>query len=129
MNNKELRIGNYVLADYDEVEVIEVYQEQIKARKLYSLEGLDDIVIIHLQNVHPIPLTADLLVMCGFELMPDGAYSFGNIPIFPDSVGYYFKCAESADRILIKNFTYLHQLQNLFYILGTSLPDKILGQD
>jgi len=128
MDSKQLRIGNYVLADYDEVEVLEVYQEQIRARKLYPLEGLDDILIIHLQNVHPIPLDAELLVKCGF--VKDGTcFKYGEVYRYyysGESAEKYFWAFNTPVGWVAKcdyRLKYLHQLQNLYYVLtGSDLP-------
>ena len=101
INANELRVGNWYLSfgvDYKQV-------EQLTKGKI-------------LVDFHPIPLTEEILVKCGFVrtglLYELGDCHFG-LKIHNDK----FLLANPTYQMVYElgNLVYLHQLQNLFYAL------------
>lgn len=105
INPKELRIGNIV--DYFD-ESLDEWFNNFEIEDLYKYD--DDCY-------EGIKLTKQMLKSCGFiEKNIDkeiAYYLFNEVEIFKDDDGiFYFVC----DAINVK-LTYLHQLQNLYFIL------------
>jgi hypothetical protein len=130
MNARELGVGNIVLCDYDLGEVIEIMQEQIKFRILNPKQGKDDIHVIHLNNVHPIPLTRDMLTDCGFVSQGFGEDGIdinensvlGYWRISPPIIMHYEVAGEVSDistsfQTKFPHIKNLHQLQNLYFAM------------
>lgn len=105
MEAKELRMGNYVSQDGEEI---------------HGLVGLT-IHKFELNQIklEPIPLTEDILLMCGFEqdvhnqfFYDKGQFSIKR-NIYSDKETDYSLCGN----VSCINFKYIHQLQNLYFAL------------
>ena len=125
IDKRELRIGNIILADYDVGEVLEVWQEQIRFRKLHPLSGFDDVEIIHLNNVHPVPLTPELMEKCCNNKTTDGGYRIAisedrmqSLFIYKSLAGWVAELFSFGTSKPLPILHSLHQLQNLIYILS-----------
>lgn len=84
------------------------------------------------EDIDPIPITPEILEKCGFkktsEFHPEGPiYSFGEHNRV--DVCYLYKFVDykqNTGRVRIFNMGYLHQLQNLYFVLtGKELEVKL----
>ena len=148
MNEKELRIGNFVLCSYR----YELCVEVIKSIYYDDIEGIYKVEFesghfsgtngVSLRGISPIPLNRDALELAGFKYSGNHVYEYKDdenilfdepndwnnakdypIQIVGGSGGYilvYIPHGETIIRCL-----YLHQLQNFFYcITGKELEIK-----
>ena len=103
----ELRIGNYV-----------DYYKNGQVSKIKALEfgycHLSDASSIEYNLLSGVPLSEEILLNCGFEEVDfaGGCYEKEYLTIDTSD----FNCCYKRDWLEIK-IKYLHQLQNLFYIL------------
>ena len=111
MKATELRIGNYILDEENEVrQVIELSQTLIRTSCDFTLLT---------SEVKPIPLTEDILLKCGFEI--DGIFCY----IKSFQTIYLVKPWREANHFLLKTIggeclsrlQHLHQLQSLYFAL------------
>ncbi|MES2382337.1 MAG: hypothetical protein V4538_14925 [Bacteroidota bacterium] len=116
LSEKDLRIGNYVLAG-KMTEPIQVHTIGFELR-----EGSMINTHIPIEHIHPIPLSPEILDKCGFTWYDNDWYETKSkihlsVELF---TGYiYFGKGEYLYKAEIK---YLHQLQNLYFALtGTEL--------
>lgn len=125
INAQDLRIGNWVGTGG--------YRVQIKSlAELFCHTTAKEGKVMHsYEFVHPIPLTPEILIACGFQkVRQDGGYEYFNheklttyffISRF-DATGIKYSLVFTEGGVSYTpnsyaNFKYLHQLQNLFYIL------------
>ena len=107
MNIQELRIGNYVN---------HVHKGNFKILKSHFASIL-------INFIHPIPLTEDILLKCGFVVVanyhPEGkTYQFDDFTIME----HYKYLSYRGEGLGNKYVQYLHQLQNIYYsIIGEEL--------
>lgn len=117
---EELRIGNWITDRNDfHMQVVSLGSDYMYA----DFEGNEgDVWEFNFENnkPNPIPLTEEILLKCGFE-KGKGTILFLN--------GFYYDTFDgefSFISIIINNIKYLHQLQNLHYILtGQELEVKL----
>ena len=108
---QELRLGNWVLFDVEEV------YEQITARRIGFISQANSKGHIH--PFKPIPLTEDILLKCGFDKSSDGEHFFiGHFGFCLVYDGHDF-CMKPRiiDDLVIAYSRHLHQLQNLYHAL------------
>lgn len=113
MNANELRIGSYVMHRDNMVVVTEIKQEHIKYKKVFNDGDWD-----YLSNIHPIPLTEEMLLKCGFEHNYNAYYGPKNNKEFNLKIAEHdgvYQIAITAYFILEVKF--IHQLQNLYFVL------------
>lgn len=114
----QLRIGNWILKDGKYFQII----YGINKKYVYGLDS--EILDSHinkseLNNLHPIPLTEEILLKCGFDNGYEITIKIGrkkivfNWSIKIVSTGYRsgWYCEK------YRNIKYLHQLQNLIFAL------------
>jgi hypothetical protein len=105
----ELRIGNHVLDEHDNISIINTISRSVRiSNDKYKWESKSE------DQIHPIPLTDELLLECGFE----------NYEVFKNTWGYNGIELYIQDGIiwidLMNNsveINYLHELQNLYFSL------------
>jgi len=138
MKASELRIGNYIYDDFNEVHIV----EKIESQKFNDWNGSEPSLIVfsklkETQNgmytcdvVSGIPLTVEWLLKFGFNRHDDGSvsaqFSIGTNPVTKDFMMYLIWIKSSKDYSL-KYFPfyrnghhiikYVHQLQNLYFAL------------
>jgi hypothetical protein len=128
----ELRIGNYILHKAS-VRILPV-KCTFQHFELIS-KGLA-------KDIFPIPLKPDMLQKCGFienkkyHLLPDAREFILTLPVMGNSrnevYAYLNNNKESYaratvnDLVISNNFYYLHQLQNLYYVLNNKELDVTL---
>lgn len=120
----ELRIGNYVYDDFNEIHRV----ESVQSNRLIEYNGSGDpnVIISKLDGcdrfyvsdyVNPIPLTEEILLKCGFEKFLKGikgsdihdTYRLGFFQIENHFGIYLFHGIE---------IKHTHQLQNLFFAIS-----------
>jgi len=126
MEAKELRIGNWVYNDTQEINFqvdggcIATEELRYKANNLYK--GFD-----------AIPLTEEWLLKFGFKQRENEAYEFFEIDsviglfyLRPSYLGGYYFGNDVSDELNDQiNYEYVHQLQNLYFALtGEELTVK-----
>lgn len=122
---KDLRIGNWVHALFNDVLIKEIYENKCLVEISSSKREVYDT-----ENISPIPLTPEILEACGFG---DG---IGETKGFKWN-GYNFHLTQDGflytDKWYKQNFIavrYLHQLQNLYFVLtGEELEIKKLANE
>lgn len=122
---KELRIGNWVInrerywsgkstqfRDFD-ANVLEIFEDKLKIN--VDMEYQD------YSCIHPIPLTKDILLKCGFkdrasfnEVIFESAFTHYSIILMNEK--YHLHC-EDEDEHFNFRIESLHQLQNLYFAL------------
>lgn len=122
IDQRELRLGNYILDDEGRVGVV----ERIESDYFNEWDGSGDEVVIYSidgsirqsENIYPIKLTEKLFLKC-FNVKVDGFSMIifaGALPItFRFNSGRVY--CEVGDVYLGDRITYLHELQNLVQIL------------
>jgi hypothetical protein len=122
MNTHELRIGNWV-EDYDSSH--ERFRVETITKGENGTEGMWFINGRWHEDVIPTPLTEELLGKCGFKMTsnysPEGEiYSLKHRDGISFEVCISYKgvdIIQNIGRIRMLNIKYLHQLQNVFFIL------------
>ena len=105
----ELRIGNHVLDEHGNISIINTISRGVRiSNDKYKWESKSE------DQIHPIQLTDELLLECGFE----------NYEVFKNTWGYNGIELYIQDGIiwidLMNNsveINYLHELQNLYFSL------------
>jgi len=130
MKTQELRIGNYV-QQATELNTFILKVETIYKKKIEVLYN-SGITTLKSGDVQGIPLTRSILLACGFDEIGlyENVYKKDNIRIHADKTGktdtILFVMFNDDDSIFSKELSYLHQLQNLFFILtGKELDVRI----
>lgn len=107
MTVTELRIGNYLQVGAKPDRVIAIYQRIVVTTKFR----------IYHKDLEPVPITADILERCGFKELWIGRFSHPEgigIEKYNDS-GFHLLCEERTN--WAARFKYVHEIQNLFFIL------------
>jgi hypothetical protein len=114
INVNELRIGNNVLDEYGNVSIINTISYGVRiSNDKYKWESKSE------DQIHPIPLTDELLLECGFEknnridlgeLKP--CYSNFSLALMIRHNSYFVDWVGGNTEI-----KYLHELQNLYFSL------------
>jgi hypothetical protein len=114
INVNELRIGNNVLDEYGNVSIINTISYGVRiSNDKYKWESKSE------DQIHPIPLTAELLLECGFEKNIDDFIS----PINGSEKFFFYKYGDSEILYLsyceddLLKIKHLHELQNLYFSL------------
>jgi len=132
----ELRIGNLIAWNpklshpgttlpSTQVKVTSIFQDKIgyiSPELEYRVEPFEDdllqIETAHklLEELEPIPLTAELLKKCGFETLPGEMYTHGYLTLqeLQDNNTKVFQFHDFEFKPKIR---YLHQLQNFYFAL------------
>ena len=116
----ELRIGNYVYEKYWCNDKRNYILEQLKIESIFKSHIVD-----HLDNAYecnyiiPIPLTEKILLKCGFVL---DILNNGDSPVWLNDNNFYinsktFQPEDGGFYICRYEIKYLHQLQNLYFVL------------
>lgn len=118
MKVTELRIGNW--ANYSQ----SFTPVDFTILKIGAISGIENVVrcvednIYSIDTIYPIPLTAEILEMAGFEY--DGATTLSK-----DNSPLYFKILNGKGSAFVQKLNqphevhceYVHQLQNLYFAL------------
>lgn len=131
INTKELRLGNFINYDGDEVEVLALSRNAIK----FQNENIEGFEMFPTENYNYIELSHEWLLKLGFSI--DGnEYTFETERyifkmMFYDAWNVYFKEKVEfiGDQINLSGFWNVHELQNLFFALtGEELPQVSEGK-
>lgn len=116
INTNELMLGNYVeLSNGNIVRIKRINEVNIS----YYDNSIDQYLDVMFKDIYPIPITEEILEKCGFykcdrlNNMPANYYSNDE----GNKIGYH---KESDKYLLIGmycEFKYLHELQNIYYLL------------
>ena len=112
MDNKELRIGNYVKTWTHIVEVESVTRYVVHSRKLMLVEPR----IVEKEGfcfLEPIPITEEWLAKFGFKMF----YGWDDEVIYIKGEVELVECSSYYEYDLTFKIEYIHQLQNLYYAL------------
>jgi hypothetical protein len=110
---QELRIGNWVeyksFGDFDYQTVESISKEGI------NLSWFPECIVwIEPDELHPIPLTPEILEKCGFrEYGPFSPWLTLGSFSWSDPAGISYEIDEES--AMLDHIKYLHQLQNLYY--------------
>lgn len=102
----ELRIGNLFIRELCNSRRLE-YDDSFILTEEWMGKLFSDNISIALQDLHPIPLTPEILEKCGFVLDEDAGYYFLDLPGKPQNI----------DRLKVGKGVFVHQLQNLYFAL------------
>lgn len=143
MTANEVRHGNYVMYDG------RFFQIDIIASEFPTLKTPEfGIGVVDWNNIHPVPLTEEILLKCGFSYsQPLTLWKLPNSNIIyeyddeeEDSCNYYVHFYHDGEHLIIessnehgevsnmkfKHIKHLHQLQNLYFaITGQKLEIKL----
>ena len=119
---KDLRIGNWVYSPEDENVIIESVKKDWCDVRTKGDGEFHESYGCPTQNLEPIPLTPELLVKCGFEIVNSDVHNIthaynGYLAINTYTEGgeyWWLRYYQGGTNINIK---YLHQLQNIYYLL------------
>jgi len=121
----DLRIGNWVYQKCTDE------QRMVTPHDIYHYAFPDDSRhVVELNDLHPIPLTPEILLACGFESYPDGGNVYSTYGYQHDDsdfflqidwrrrdAGWWPMIKFSEFEVIGINIKHLHQLQNLYYSL------------
>lgn len=119
---EELRIGSKVAVNDFPMEVVSIFKDEV----YLDFEGNEgDVWEEKCKDLNPIRLTEEILLKCGFhKVEPMMIYVKENIIVDPVLKIAMLKCNECTP--LIGKSKYLHQLQNIYFILkGKELEVKL----
>lgn len=102
MKDKELRIGNYVMQDGEEIHGI----VSLTIHK-YSIGQI---------KLDPIALTEDWLVKFGFNKLPI-VFEHGKFYLYKEQNSNLWRLTHSGTNAHITTLKYVHELQNIYYDL------------
>ena len=119
LKNNELRIGNLVKW-YDVSKVLELHSEKNKFDNVY-IECEESFEWTEYNKLEPIPLTEEWLLKFGFLIIEINGKFEATLPNFRYNI-YWNKYTDGflfcdGETVLI-NFNYVHELQNLVFVLG-----------
>lgn len=119
LKNNELRIGNLVKW-YDVSKVLELHSEKNKFDNVY-IECEESFEWTECNKLEPIPLTEEWLLKFGFLIIEINGKFEATLPNFRYNI-YWNKYTDGflfcdGETVLI-NFNYVHELQNLVFVLG-----------
>ena len=119
MKANELRIGNLVKW-YDVSKVLELHSEKNKFDNVY-IECEESFEWTEYNKLEPIPLTEEWLLKFGFLIIEINGKFEATLPNFRYNI-YWNKYTDGflfcdGETVLI-NFNYVHELQNLVFVLG-----------
>lgn len=119
MKANELRIGNLVKW-YDVSKVLELHSEKNKFDNVY-IECEESFEWTEYNKLEPIPLTEEWLLKFGFLIIEINGKFEATLPNFRYNI-YWNKYTDGflfcdGGTVLI-NFYYVHELQNLVFVLG-----------
>ena len=102
----ELRIGNKVTYKDQVDEVLSIHD----SGSVFLSRGL----YVRIRNIHPVPLTRDLLLEYGFIESYEGIFQHGRLTeVFNTLKEFFFR----YDGKIIASCKYLHELQNIYFSL------------
>ena len=134
MEANDLRIGNFITSDYDELSIV----SKIESKEFNTYNGCEyeriickrnntssDFIIVHDDNWKPIPLTEEWLLKFGFVKKEIGYSKLTSMEeCFLISFGKHININGVKFNNEIK---YVHQLQNLYFALtGEELKSRII---
>jgi hypothetical protein len=145
LQQRELRIGNYIKAiyyQYEDLEENEESSEEVTVLALDPYYTMSDNTVIWVEGgkeeryhkFEPIPLTEEWLVKFGMELydgfsstrvlrLDKNPFDVSNLTYNPVEGLLRFSNGHSKGSSLIPYVKYVHQLQNLYFALtGKELP-------
>lgn len=116
MRPKDIRLGNYIQWDDDSKEIIQVEsieRGEEETKNMYFVNGgwIEDFL--------PVPISEDWLIKFGFTKDKTDNYFYGHptyktfYPIYKRGESFGF----NGLGLSVKEFKYIHQLQNLYYSL------------
>ena len=119
LSEKDLRIGNLVKW-YDVSKVLELHSEKNKFDNVY-IECEESFEWTEYNKLEPIPLTEEWLLKFGFLIIEINGKFEATLPNFRYNI-YWNKYTDGflfcdGETVLI-NFNYVHELQNLVFVLG-----------
>ena len=119
LSEKDLRIGNLVKW-YDVSKVLELHSEKNKFDNVY-IECEESFEWTEYNKLEPIPLTEEWLLKFGFFIIEINGKFEATLPNFRYNI-YWNKYTDGflfcdGETVLI-NFNYVHELQNLVFVLG-----------
>ena len=119
LKNNELRIGNLVKW-YDVSKVLELHSEKNKFDNV-CIECEESFEWTEYNKLEPIPLTEEWLLKFGFFIIEINGKFEATLPNFRYNI-YWNKYTDGflfcdGETVLI-NFNYVHELQNLVFVLG-----------
>jgi len=121
--------GKYIL-----MQVKEIKEQYLTAS---SLSGSATNLVLHYDSfdLQPIPLTPEILEACGFKKMSDGSNDYLGLATYngiEKGILRFYDLDVKAVALFVKenmigtNLYYLHQLQNIYYLLtGRELEIKL----
>ena len=120
MEAKELRIGNLVedelLGKVTIESILKTGQVEVSAFKLISEQITKVFYMFNISELKPIPITEEILLKCGFKFINGYGYKRHNFQLIcinvADSKEFIFRYF-----MLNVELQYLHQLQNLYFVL------------
>jgi hypothetical protein len=105
----ELRIGNHVLDEHGNISIINTISRSVRiSNDKYEWESKSE------DQIHPIQLTDELLLRCGFENYEvfKNTWGFNGIELYiQDGIMWVDLMNNSVE------INYLHELQNLYFSL------------
>lgn len=137
MKVEEIRIGNYVMKQYyDHKDIV-----SISGYDFFHYEKREDINhLVEWNSLSPILLTEDWLIRLGFNKLRDIDFNefrqkvygksiiSGNalheekiviiLPFNNCEIGVYNSIEDESSYLLDRNIEYVHELQNLYYVLS-----------
>lgn len=122
MKANELRIGNWVnLNDGSLTDDYRVVEKVGRKNVEFIIKGCNKVMSSRpISDVYGIPLTEEILLKCGFDLLPNGKLNHDNLCKF--EINFIF----NSKSHLVK---YLHQVQNLYFELtGKELDIKLMKE-
>lgn len=119
MRVEELRLNNYVYSGVKMVKVKSIHTESVLKDEVFIYVELNENLrhyCVSIDDVKPIELTEEILLKFGFEIDCDEVYK-DNVCLEYFNDGLFYSDFSSY-RISKEPILYLHQLQNLFFVLS-----------
>lgn len=125
----ELRIGNWVSGNFPNMIVQQINKYSVEC---YMPESESDDFCFELEELHPIPLTPEILEKAGFDKDMRMDKYFGEdifwMELYYVNGSLYFGSwiDSGFNKLSMKPIQYIHQLQNLYWCLtGEELEIKL----
>jgi len=114
----ELRLNNSVISKCHQGLITEVRDLSPTSLKLWA----NPFANYKYEDIDPIPLTPEILQKCGFPETKGLWYEHEISSFFLDGSGNFFagEVLNVDSPVIAKNIKYLHQLQNLYFMLTGS---------